>query len=103
MLGVARLGFGLVLRIVLEILDMWDSHSCACTCRVMSICCAGLGSCLYVSASGGSSSSDMSCAISARVLTLNVPVLLITMGTILISALSVPWVYRACFNGSYIV
>ena len=64
MLGVARLGFGLVLRIVLEIFDMWDSHSCACTCRVMAICCAGLGSCLYVSVSGGSSSSDMSCAIS---------------------------------------
>ena len=100
MLGVARLGFGLVLRIVLEILDMWDSHSWACTCMVMAICCAGLGSCLYVSASGGSSSSDMSCAISARVLTLNVPVLLITMGIILISALSVPWVCRACFSGS---
>ena len=99
----ARLVFGLVLRIVLEIFDMWDSHSCACTCRVMAICCAGLGSCLYVSASGGSSSSDTSCAISASVLTLNVPVLLITMGTILITALRVPWVCRACFSGSYIV
>ena len=87
----------------MEIFDMWDSHSCACTCRVMAICCAGLGGCLYVSASGGSSSSEMSCAISARVLTLNVPVMLITMGTILIYALSVPWVCRACFNGSYIV
>ncbi len=80
MLYVARLGFGLVLRIVLEIFDMWESHSCACTCRVMAICCASLGTCLYVSASGGSSSKDMSCAISARVLTLKVPILLITMG-----------------------
>ena len=87
----------------MEIFDMWDSHSCACTCRVMAICCAGLGSCLYVSASGGSSSSDMSCAISASVLTLNVPVLLITMGMILISALRVLCVCRACFSGSYIV
>ncbi len=92
-----------MLRIVLEIFDLWDSHSWACTCRVMAICCAGLGSCLYVSASGGSSSNDTSCAISARVLTLNVPVLLITMGIIFISALSVPWVFKACFNGSYIV
>ena len=100
MLGVARLGFGLVLRIVLEIFDMWDSHSWACTCRVMAIFFAGLGSCFYVSASGGSSLNDMSCAISARVFTLNVPVLLMTTGTILISTLSVPWVCRACFNGS---
>ena len=99
----ARLLFGLVLRIVLEIFDMWDSHSWACTCRVMAICCAGLGSCLYVIASGGSSSRDTSCAISAKVLTLKVPVLLITMGIILISVLSVPWVCRACFSGSYIV
>ena len=88
---------------VLKIFDMCESHSCAWMCRVMAICCAGLGSCLYVSASGGSSSSDMSCAISARVITLNVHVLLIAMGIILISALSVPWVCRACFSGSYIV
>ncbi len=88
---VARLGFGLVVRIVLEIFDMCESHSWACTCRVIAIFCAGLGSCLYVSASGGSSSKDTSCAISARVFTLNVPVLLMTMGMILISAFIRVW------------
>jgi hypothetical protein len=55
-------------------------------CRVMAICCVGLGSCLYVSLSGGSSSKDTSCAISASVLTLKVPVLLMTIGIFLMSA-----------------
>ncbi len=82
---------------------MCDSHSCACVCRVMAICCASLGSCLYVSASGGSSSKETSCAISARVLTLKVLVLLMTIGMSLMSAWSVPWVCRACFRGSYTV
>ena len=88
---------------VLEILEMRESHSCACTCRVMVICCAGLGSCLYVIASGGSSSRDTSCAISAKVLTLKVPVLLMSIGMILISACRVPCVCRACLRGSYMV
>ena len=82
---------------------MWESHSCACTCRVMAICCAGLGSCLYVIASGGSSLKDTSCAISARVLTLKVPVLMMTIGIILMSVLRVPYVCSACFSGSYMV
>ena len=92
-----------MVRIVLEIFDMWESHSCACTCRVMAICCAGLGSYLYVIASGGSSSRDTSCAISAKVLTLKVPVLLMTIGMILMSACSVPCVCSACLSGSYMV
>ena len=103
MLVVASLVFGLVFRIILEIFDMWESHSWACTCRVIAICCAGLGSCLYVSAYGGSSSKDTSCAISARVFTLKVPVLLMTIGIIFMSARSVPFVCRACFSGSYMV
>ncbi len=103
MLVVARLGFSLVVGIILEIFDMWESHSWACTCRVIVICCAGLGSCLYVSASGGSSSKDTSCDISARVLTLKVHVLLMTIGIILMYAWSVPWVCRAYFSGSYMV
>ncbi len=82
MLVVARLGFGLVVRIVLEIFDMWERYSWACTCSVIAICCAGLGSFLYVSASSGSSSKDMSCAIYARVLTLKVPIMLMTIGII---------------------
>ncbi len=92
-----------MVKIVLEIFDMCDSYSCACMCRAIAMCCAGLGSCLYVSASGGSSSKETSCAISARVLTWNVPVLLMTIGIILMSAWSVPWVCRACFRGSYMV
>ncbi len=82
---------------------MCDSHSCACMCSAIAMCCAGLGSCLYVSVSGGSSSKETSCAISANVLTLKVPVLLMTIGIIVMSACSVPWVCRACFKGSYMV
>ena len=82
---------------------MCESHSCACMCRVMAICCAGLGNYLYFSASGGSSSKETSCAISARVLTWKVPVLLMTIGIILMSALRVPYVCSACFSGSYMV
>ncbi len=63
--------------------------------------CAGLGSYLNVRASRGSSLNYTSCAISASFLTLKVPVMLITMGMILISVVSVPWVYRACLSGSY--
>ncbi len=103
MLVLAGLGFCLVVRIVLEILDMCESHSCACRCRVIAICCTGLGRCLYVSACGGSSSKDTSCAISARVFKLNVLVLLMTIRIILMSACIVPWVWRAFFNGSYML
>ncbi len=88
--AVAMLDFGLVVRIILEIFDMCESHSWACACRVITTFCACLGSCLYVSASGGSSSKDTSCAISASVFTLNVHVLLMTIGMILISAFIVP-------------
>ena len=41
--------------------------------------------------SGGSSVKETSWAISARFLTRNVPVLLMTIGMMLISAFSVPW------------
>ncbi len=82
---------------------MCDSHSFACMCRVIAICCAGLGNCVYVSLSGGSSSKETSCAISARVLTLKVSIMLMKIGIIMMSALSVPWVCRACFNGSHMV
>ncbi len=88
---------------VLEIFDMCESHSCACMCRVIAICCAGLGSCLYVIESGSSSLKVTSCAISARVLTLNVPVLMMTIGIILMYACNVPYFCRVCFSGSYVV
>ncbi len=86
----ARLCFGLMVRIDLEIFDMCDSHSCACVCRAIAMWCAGLGSCLYVSASDGSSSNETSCAISASVLAFKVLVLLMTIGLILMSAWSLP-------------
>ena len=82
---------------------MCDSHYCACMCRAIAMYCTGLGSCVYVSVSGGSSSKETSCAISARVVTLKVHVLLLTIGIILMSALRVPYVCIACFSGSYMV
>ena len=59
---------------------------------------AGLGSCLQVRASGGSSLKEMSWAISASVLTLNVSVMLMTIGIIMTSAFMVPWIWRACLS-----
>jgi hypothetical protein len=85
-----KLCFGLVHSIFLEISDMRDSHSCAWTCRAIASFCAGLGRCLKVKASGASPWKDTSWAISARALTLNVPVPLITIGNIWMSALIVP-------------
>ena len=82
---------------------MCESHSCACLCNVMAIRLACLGSCLKVIESGGSSEWETSCAISARVLKLNVPVLLITIGIIFMSALIVPCVWSASLCGSYIM
>ena len=60
-----------VVRIFLEILDMWDSHSCACTCSAIVILLAVGGNCLNMSSSGGSSVNETSCEISASVLTWN--------------------------------
>jgi hypothetical protein len=50
--------------------------------------------------SGGSSLKDTSWAISARVFTLNVHVLLMTIGMIMMSALSLPCVCRAALRVS---
>jgi len=44
----------------LEILDMCDSHSCACTWSAIVILLAVGGSCLKVSPSGGSSVNETS-------------------------------------------
>ena len=65
--------------------------------------CANFGSCLYARVSGGSSLNETSCAISASERTLKVPVLLMTIGMILISALSVPCICSACLRGSYMM
>ena len=90
----------LVVRIFLEILEMWDSHSCAWTWRAIAIFFAGRGSWLKVIAFGGSSWKDTSWAISESVLTLNVPVMLMTIGIHFTSAFNVPCVRRACLSGS---
>ncbi len=79
-----------MVRIFLEILEMWESHSCAWTCGAIVILLAVGGSCLKVSLSGGSSANETSWEISARVLTWKVPVRLMTMGMILTSAFRVP-------------
>ncbi len=90
----------LVLRIFLEILDMWDSHSCACTWSAIAILLAVGDSCLKVSPFGGSFVIETSWEISARVLTWKVPVRMMTMGMILTSAFRVPKVCSACLSGS---
>ncbi len=82
--------FFVFVRIFLEILDMWDSHSCACTWSAIVIHLAVGGSCLKVSSSGGSFVNETSCEIFARVFTLKVPVRLMTMGMFLMSASRVP-------------
>ena len=79
---------------------MYESHSCTWMCSVIAIFCAGFGRCLYLRVFGGSSLNETSCAISASVRKLKVPVLLMTIGMILISALSVPCVCSACLSGS---
>ena len=86
MFCVVGLVFVFVAMIFLEILEMYESHSCAWMCSVIAIFCAGFGSCLYVRASGGSSLNEARCSISASVRTLKVPVLLMTIGMIMISA-----------------
>ena len=58
-----------MVRTFLEILDMWDSHSCACTWSATVILFAVGGNCLNVSSSSGSSVNETSCEISASVLT----------------------------------
>jgi len=75
---------------------MYESHYCAWVRSAMSIFFVGFGRCLYVRVSGGSSFNETSCAISASVRTLKVPIMLMTIGIIMVSALSVACIYRAC-------
>ena len=82
--------FVFVVRIFREVLDMWDSHSYACTWSAIAILLAMRGSYLKVSSSGDSSLKGTSWAISAYVLTWKVHVRLMTMGIILTSACRVP-------------
>ena len=82
--------FVFVARSFLKVLDMWESHSCACTCSAVAIL-------LVVR---GCSLKETSCAIPDWVLTWKVPVRLMPIGTILTSAFSVPWVLSSSLNGS---
>ena len=79
-----------MVRIFLDVLEMWDSHSCAGTCSVIAILLAVKGSCLKVGSSRGCSVNETSWAISARALTCKVHVRLMAMIMILISAFRVP-------------
>jgi hypothetical protein len=92
--------FVLVVRIFFEILEMYESHSCAWMCSAIAFFGASFGSCLYVRVSGGSSLNETSCAISASVHTMKVAVLLMTIKMIMIPALSVPCICSACLSGS---
>ncbi len=89
-----------MVRIFLEILDIWDIHSCAWTWSAIVIVVTVEGSFLSVSSSRGSFVKETSCEISASVLTWKAPVRLMTMGMILTSALRVPYVCSACRSGS---
>ncbi len=55
------------MKLLLEILDIRVSHSCAYTCIDMAIVCDYVGSVLYVKVSGEFSLNDTSWAIPARV------------------------------------
>ena len=88
-----------MVRIFLEVLDIWDSHYCACTCSAIAILLVVLGSCLKVSSSGGSSLKETSWAISAKVFTWKVAVRLMTMGIIFTSTSRVPLVFNASRSG----
>jgi hypothetical protein len=92
--------FVFVVRSFLEILEMYESHSFAWMCSAIANFCAGFGSCFYVRVSVGFSLNETSCAISASVRTLKVPVLLMTIGIIMISTLSVPCICSACLSSS---
>ena len=67
-----------VVRMFLEMLDMWDSHFCACTWSAIVILLTVGDSCLKVSSSGGSSVNETSWEISTRVFTWKVPARLMT-------------------------
>ena len=54
------LSFVFVTMIFLDILEMYESHSCACMCSAIAIFCAGLGSYFYVRVSGDSSFNEIS-------------------------------------------
>jgi len=79
-----------VVRIFLEIFDMWDSHFCACTWSAIAVLLAAGGGFLKARAFGGIYLNETSRAISASVLTWKVHVRLMTMGIILIFAFRVP-------------
>ncbi len=87
------------MRTFLEMREMYESHSCAWLWRAMAIFWAGLGSCLYVRVSGGSSEKETSCAISASVLVWNEPVLLITIGMMTASTFQGLCCVMASFRG----
>ncbi len=70
------------MRLLLKILDMRMSHSCACMCSDMAIVCACGGRDLYVRKSSGFSLNNTSWAISAIVRVWKLPVMLITIGNI---------------------
>ena len=67
-------------RLLLDILNIRVSHSCACTWSDMAIVCAWGGSDLYGNVSGGFSLNDTSLTIIANVRVWKFPVLFITIG-----------------------
>ncbi len=70
------------MRVLLETFEMRVSNFRACMCSAIVIVCACAGRVLYVMSSGGFSLNETRWEISARVLVLQLPVLLMAIGMI---------------------
>ena len=91
------------MKLLLEILDIDVSHSCACMCSDMAIACACDGRDLYVALSGRFSFNDTSWAISTDVRVWKLFVMLITID--ITSTCSRPLLCYCitCLSGAHIV
>ncbi len=91
------------MRLHLEILDISESHSCACMCSVMLVFCACIGRDLYVRVPSGFFLNDTSWAISAKVRVWKLIAMLITIGMTPTFRLPLLCCSIACLSGAYIV
>ena len=91
------------MRLLLEILDIGVSHSCACMWSARAIVCAFGGSDLYVRVFGRFSLNDTSWTIFASVRVWKFPVLLIAIGITSTCRRQLLCSCIACLSGAYIV
>ena len=91
------------MRLLLEILDIRVSHSCACMWSDMEIVCACDGNDLYVRVFGGFSLNDTRWAISANVRAWKLHGSLITISIASTCSRSLLCICIACLSGADIV